>query len=280
MASPPVFAALEEDPVMPMLQLDTLHMHYELDGPREAPVLVLSNSLGTTLDMWAPQVDALRWKFRLLRYDTRGHGASSAIPGPYRLEQLGRDVLAMLDALDIERAHFCGISLGAITGLWLGVNAPERLNKLVVCDGAPRVGTVDGWKARAHLVLAEGMAEVADGAASRWFTPGFIRQRPERVDMVLRQLRASPPGGYAACCEALALADLRAEIGRIVTPTLVIHGKHDPVIPLEDARFIVEQVAGARLVELEASHLSNVEAADAFNEALVAFLTNTQGAAG
>jgi 3-oxoadipate enol-lactonase len=121
---------------------------------------------------------------------------------------------------------------------------------------------------------------VADGAASRWFTPGFIRQRPERVDMVLRQLRASPPGGYAACCEALALADLRAEIGRIVTPTLVIHGKHDPVIPLEDARFIVEQVAGARLVELEASHLSNVEAADAFNEALVAFLTNTQGAAG
>jgi len=257
---------------MATIKLDTCTIHYELDGPSAAPVLVLSNSLGTTMDMWAPQLDALRWKFRLLRYDTRGHGKSSVIPGPYSIEQLGRDVLGMLDALDIERAHFCGISMGGLTGLWLGVHAPKRLNKLIVSDSAARVGTAEGWQARAHLVRSEGMAEVADGAASRWFTPHFIQKQPERVDMLLKQLRNSPQAGYAACCDALALADLRTEIKHIKAPTLVIAGTHDPVTTLEDAQFIASHVAGAQLVQLDASHLSNVEAADAFTEAVLKFL--------
>ncbi|MDN0081689.1 3-oxoadipate enol-lactonase [Crenobacter sp. SG2305] len=259
---------------MPILKLDPYHIHYELDGPENAPVLVLSNSLGTTLDMWAPQIDALRWKFRVLRYDTRGHGETSAIPGPYQLAQLGRDVLTLMDALNIERAHFCGISMGGLTGLWLGVHAPKRLNKLIVSNTAARIGTEEGWQDRAHLVRSAGIPEVADGAASRWFTPGFIQHQPERVEMLLRQLRGSPEAGYAACCDALAVADLRDEISHIEVPLLVIAGKHDPVTTPEDARFIVDRVKGARYAELEASHLSNVEASAAFTEAVLKFLVD------
>lgn len=257
---------------MPFVNLESGRLHYELDGAPDAPVLVLSNSLGTTMDMWAPQLDALRWKFRLLRYDTRGHGQSAVIPGPYKLEQLGRDVLTLLDALDIERAHFCGISMGGLTGQWLGVNEPKRLNKLIVSNTAARVGTAEAWNARAHLVRAEGMAEVADGAASRWFTPHFIQHQPTMVDMLLKQLRSSPQAGYAACCDALAVADLRDDIKKIKVPTLVITGLHDLVTTPEDARFIAEHIAGARMVELNASHLSNVEAADAFTDAVLKFL--------
>lgn len=257
---------------MAFVNLESGRLHYELDGTPGKPVLVLSNSLGTTLDMWAPQLDALRWKFRLLRYDTRGHGQSAVIPGPYQLEQLGRDVLTLLDQLDIERAHFCGISMGGLTGQWLAIHAPKRLNKLIVSNSAARVGTAESWQARAKLVREEGMPEVADGAASRWFTPHFIQHQPVMVEMLLKQLRNSPQAGYAACCDALAVADLRSEIKNIKAPTLVIAGKHDPVTSLEDARYIATHVPGARLVELEASHLSNVEAADAFTEAVLKFL--------
>jgi 3-oxoadipate enol-lactonase len=257
---------------MAILKNDSYHTHYEIDGPANAPVLVLSNSLGTTLDMWVPQIDALRWKFRVLRYDTRGHGGTSVIPGPYTIGEMGQDVLALLDALDIERAHFCGFEMGGLIGQWLGVNAPERINRLIVSNTAARIGTAEGWQARAHLVRTEGMAEVADGAASRWFTPGFIQRQPERVEMLLRQLRSSPEAGYAACCDALGTADLRDDIQRIQAPLLAIAGRHDPVTTPADAQFIAERVAGAQCVELDASHLSNVEASDAFTKAVLEFL--------
>lgn len=257
---------------MSTIKLDTCTINYDLDGPVGAPVLVLSNSLGTTMDMWAPQLDALRWKFQLLRYDTRGHGKSTPVPGPYTIDRLGRDVLGLLDALKIERAHFCGISMGGLTGLWLGVNAPERLGKLVVSNTAARIGTAEGWQDRARLVRDEGIPEVADGAASRWFTPHFIQHQPGLVDMLLQQLRSSPQAGYAACCDALEKADLRQDVARISAPTLVISGRHDPVTTTEDARYLVEQIAGAKGVELDASHLSNVEAAAEFNRTVVDFL--------
>ena len=250
---------------------------YTVAGPDGAPVLVLSNSLGTTAEMWAPQLDALSRHFRVVRYDTRGHGASIAPAGAYTLDILGRDVLAVLDDLDIERAHFCGISMGGLTGQWLGVHAAERIDKLIVANTAARIGSLQGWRERAALVRARGMDEVASGAAGRWFSPAFVQQRPEVAQRLTDQLRAIDSQGYAGCCDALSVADLRQEIGKITAPMLVIAGSSDPVTTVDDARFIVERVPGARIATLDASHLSNIEAAQAFNSAVLAFLRDSDG---
>ncbi|HKT97866.1 MAG TPA: 3-oxoadipate enol-lactonase [Paraburkholderia sp.] len=250
---------------------------YTVTGPGDAPVLVLSNSLGTTVDMWTPQLDSLAKHCRVVRYDTRGHGASIAPDGEYTIDMLGRDVLAVLDALDVERAHFCGISMGGLTGQWLGVHAAERIDKLIVANTAARVGSLQGWADRAALVRARGLDEVASGAAGRWFTPAFVQQQPEVVQRMTDQLRAIQSQGYAGCCDALSVADLRDEIEKIVAPTLVIAGLSDPVTTVDDARFIVERVPGARMATLDASHLSNIEAAQAFNSAVLAFLMQSDG---
>jgi len=247
-------------------------IEFALEGPADAPVLVLSNSLGTTRQMWAPQRDALTRHYRVLSYDTRGHGGSGVPPAPYSLEALGRDVLSLLDELDIERAHFCGISMGGLTGQWLAVHAPERIGKLVIADTAARIGTVEGWRSRAQLVRSQGMADVAAGAAGRWFTADFIAREPAVVTAMTDALRAISPEGYAACCDVLAVADLRESIGAIKAPLLVVAGEFDPVTTVEDARFIAERVQGAQVVVVPASHLSNIEAPDAFNSAVLDFL--------
>ena len=245
---------------------------YTTTGPEGAPVLVLSNSLGTTMEMWAPQLEALAKHYRVVRYDTRGHGGSFVPSGAYSLEMLGRDVLGVLDALKVERAHFCGISMGGLTGQWLGVHAGGRIDKLVVANTAARIGTVEGWQQRATLVRDRGMGDVAAGAAGRWFTEAFIEREPELVQRMTDGLRATSPDGYASCCEALAAADLRDAIGRVTAPTLVVAGRYDPVTTVDDARFIAERVPGARIATLDASHLSNLEAADAFTSAVLNFL--------
>ncbi|PMS17603.1 3-oxoadipate enol-lactonase [Trinickia dabaoshanensis] len=245
---------------------------YTTAGPQDAPAIVLSNSLGTTLDMWSPQLEALTQRFRVVRYDARGHGASTAALDTVTLDTLGRDVLAVLDALNIERAHFCGISMGGLTGQWLGVHAGERIGKLIVANTAARIGSFDGWAQRAALVRAEGMAEVAAGAAGRWFTADFVERHPRSVAQMTDELRATSASGYAACCDALATADLREAIATIAVPTLVIAGEHDPVTTVDDARYIAERVRDSRTVALSASHLSNIEAAEAFNAAVLAFL--------
>ena len=250
---------------------------YTVAGPDGAPALVLSNSLGTTIEMWSPQLDALSKHFRVVRYDTRGHGASIAPAGEYTLDTLGRDVLAVLDALNIERAHVCGISMGGLTGQWLGVHASDRIDKLIVANTAARIGTLQGWRDRAALVRERGMDEVASGAAGRWFTPAFVQRQPEVVQRMTDRLRATPSQGYAGCCDALSVADLRDEIAKITAPMLVIAGASDPVTTLDDARFIVERVPGARIATLEASHLSNIEAAQAFDSTVLAFLMESDG---
>ncbi len=255
----------------------TQGIRYTTSGPAGAPAIILSNSLGTMLDMWAPQVDALSKRYRVVRYDARGHGGSFAPVGKYTLDMLGRDALAVLDALDIERAHFCGISMGGLTGQWLGVHAPERLDKLIVANTAARIGSSNGWGERASLVRTRGMADVAAGAASRWFTAGFIARNPHVVQQLTHQLGDTGAQGYAACCDALAAADLRPDIDRIKAPMLVIAGRDDPVTTVDDARFIVERVANARMATLEASHLSNIEAADAFNATVLRFLDDSNG---
>ncbi|MBB5215954.1 3-oxoadipate enol-lactonase [Parapusillimonas granuli] len=256
---------------MSIIRIDQEDIHYSLSGKPGAPVLVLSNSLGTSLDMWSPQ-EALGERFRLLRYDTRGHGRSAKPRGPYSLAQLGTDVLNLLDRLDIRQAAFCGISMGGLIGQWLGIHAPERFTHLALANTAARIGTEQAWLDRAATVRAQGMRPVAEGAASRWFTPDYAQAHADAVAPLLQALGAADPEGYASCCEALAHADLRDHIQHIKAPTLIIAGSRDPVTTTADADFMAGRIPGARRVDLTASHLSNIEAAAAFNDALLSFV--------
>ena len=247
-------------------------MSYTLEGPPGAPVLMFSNSLGTTMSLWESQARSLRTRFRILRYDTRGHGESSGAVNVLTLAQLGQDVIDLLDQLKLDKVSFCGISMGGIIGLWLGIHAGDRLQCLVVANSAAKIGSEEGWRSRAAQVAGNGMDGVADGAAGRWFTPEFIARAPVLVDAMVSDLRHCAPRGYAACCTALADADLREQVSRIEAPTLIVAGRHDPVTTVADARFLQNRIAGANYLELDASHLSNVEAADAFTAGLATFL--------
>lgn len=252
-----------------------MNLDYQLDGPEGAPVIVLSNSLGTTRAMWQPQMEALTANFRVLRYDTHGHGKTTK-NGKVTLAQLGEDVLALLDHLNIGKARFCGISMGGLTGLWLARFSPERFYAVAVANTAARIGDQSGWLSRARAVRQEGMDVVAAGAADRWFSDNFRQRAPEVVEALCHQLTHSDAEGYAACCEALAAADLRGEVGQIAIPVLIIAGESDPITTVADANFLHQQIADSQVVVLSASHLSNIEAPAAFNSALNGFLLGEQ----
>ena len=252
--------------------VDGARIRYGFEGPPDAPVLVLSNSLGADFAMWDPQVPALARAYRVLRYDTRGQGGSTVSPGPYSIERLGRDVIGLLDDSGIDRVHFCGLSMGGMTGMWLGTHAPERLNKLVLANTAARIGPPEQWNARIEKVREGGMAAIAEAVLARWFTPSFHAAQPHAVAAMRAMLERSPSDGYAACCAAVRDADQREPIVRIGATTLVISGTHDAATPPCDGRFLAQQIAGARYVELPAAHIANVEAAPLFTDALLSFL--------
>jgi 3-oxoadipate enol-lactonase len=252
--------------------VDGARLRCRFDGAADAPVVVLSNSLGTDLTMWDDQVPTLAAHFRVLRYDTRGHGASAVTRGPYSIEQLGRDVVGLLDGLDIDRAHFCGLSMGGMTGMWLGINAPERLRRLVLANTAAQIGPPDNWNARIAKVRADGMAAISSAVLERWFTPPFHAQQPKRVAAIRRILEGMPADGYVAACAAVRDMDQRAAIRSIRVPTLVIAGTSDLSTPPADGRFLADSITGASYVELPAAHISNIEVAAAFTAQLVEFL--------
>jgi 3-oxoadipate enol-lactonase len=257
---------------MPFAQFGDLRTHYELRGSAR-PVLVFSNSLGTDFSMWDPQMAQLTRHFRVLRYETRGHGQSTVTAGDYTIDQLGRDVLDLLDTLHLERVHFCGLSLGGIIGIWLGLNAPHRFDRLVLCNTAARIGSAETWNRRIASVRKEGMKRVATAVIERWFTPEFRSAFSERVAKAQAMLETAPPAGYAACCAAIRDMDLRETVSQIKTPTLIIYGAQDPVTPPADAEFLNERIGGSVKLELNAAHLSNVEQPDAFTAAVSSFLT-------
>jgi 3-oxoadipate enol-lactonase len=242
-------------------------LHHRLDGPEDAPVLVLSNSLGTGYEMWDRQLPALEG-LRVLRYDTRGHGRSLVPAGPYSMADLGGDVLELLDRNGIEHASFCGISLGGMTGVWLGVHAPERIDRLVLCcSAAHRVRPAEDWRALADTVREQGVGVVADATIDRWFTKEF--QQDDMAASIKRALSETPPEGYAGCAEAIAGYDERERLGEIAAPTLVITAPDDPSIPPDEGRLIAEGVPDARLEALpRGQHLCNVEDPESFNRAL------------
>lgn len=260
---------------MPVVQLADGALNYQLEGPAGAPVLVLSNSLGTDLHMWDAQMPAFTQHFRVLRYDTRGHGHSLVSDGFYSIEQNGRDVLALLDALDIAKAHFCGLSMGGLIGQWLAINAGERLDKLVLCNTAAKIASPEVWNPRIDSVLRDGQAAMQalrDASIARWFTAGFAAAEPARVEAVVAMLAQTSSRGYAANCAAVRDADYREQLESIRTPTLIVAGSADPVTTVADGRFMAERIPGARLLELPAAHLSNVEAGEAFTQPVLDFL--------
>lgn len=245
---------------------------FQYSGTRGAPALVLSNSLASALSMWEPQVAPFGKHFCVVRYDQRGHGETAVTPGPYKSEQLGRDVVNLLDALEIEAAHFCGLSMGGAAGQWLAANAPERVNKLVLCNTAAKFGTPEVWNARIDAVRKGGMQAVATATIERWFTAGFRERSPQIPDGIKKTLLATSVDGYVACSEAIRDHDSQEYIRGIRKPTLVIAGTHDAGTPPAANRLIAERIPGAKYVELNCAHLSNLERAEEFTKTVLDFL--------
>jgi 3-oxoadipate enol-lactonase len=246
---------------------------YTVDGPADAPVLVLGNSLGTTTAMWEPQLGPLTERFRVVRYDHRGHGASPVPPGPYTLDELGADVLAMLDTLGLQRVHAGGLSLGGMVAMWLAANAPERVDRLVLLCTSAKLGPPELWERRAESVRNGGMAAIADVMVSRWFTPALVERQPDVVAWARAMLTETPADGYIGCCAAVQTMDLLPVLGSITAPTLVIAGAEDPATPPEHAHRIAAGIPGAITVVVPgAAHLANVEQPDAVTALMLDFL--------
>jgi 3-oxoadipate enol-lactonase len=235
-------------------------VHYERAGPPDGPAVVLASSLGTELSMWEAQASALADRFQVIRYDLRGHGRSPAPAGPYSIAELGADLLALLDRLELERASLCGISIGGMSSMWVAAHASSRVDRLVVCCSSARVDPDARYRERAAIVREHGVEKIADAVLARWFTPSFARAKPDVVELLRARLIATPREGYAGCCEALAAMDLRAALPSIEAPTLVIAGRDDPALPPEHSRRIADAIPGARLeVVPGAAHLANIE---------------------
>jgi 3-oxoadipate enol-lactonase len=248
-----------------------LRLTAALDGPPGAPVLVLGNSIGTTRAVWDPQAAALRAHFRLLRFEYPGHDARPAPAGPYSIGDLAGGVLALLDAHQVDRALYCGISLGGMIGMWLAAHAPERIAGLGLCCTSAYLDLA--WAERAALVRSQGMGPAADQAAGRWFTPAFQRRDPAAVAIIVGAMRAVDPEGYAGCCEAIGGMDQRGSLGSITAPTLVIAGAEDPATPPWHGAVIASGISGSRLRVIRgASHLANVSAPGEVTAALLGHL--------
>lgn len=258
---------------MPKIQTNGIQIYYELAGPADAPVVLLSNSLGTRLEMWHPQMQALAERYRVLRYDSRGHGRSDAPDSPYTIDMLADDALGLLDALDIERAHFCGLSKGGMVGQVLGAKHGDRLISLALCSTACYLPPRELWDERIRVANEQGMIALADGVVERWFTEAFRREPSIAVDRVRQMIIDTPAHGYAACCAAIRDMDLREVITGISVPTLVIVGADDPATPPDKAEEIQRRISGARLeVVPNAAHLLNIEQDVVFDAALMSLL--------
>jgi len=248
-----------------------IDVDHELQGPADAPILLLSNSLGSTRAMWDAQMPALTRHLRVVRYDMRGHGASPVPPGPYELDDLGADALALLDRLDIRRAHVAGLSIGGLASMWLALHAASRVDRLALLATSARFEPASLFRERASLARREGTAALAQGVVGgRWLTEPFGQAHPEIVTRLQGMVAETPAEGYAGCCELLADTDLREEVTAIRAPTLVLAGAEDPSAPPDHSRRLAAAIPGARLEVLAgAAHLLNIEAPEAVSELLL-----------
>lgn len=251
---------------------DHVRIAIRVEGPVDAPPLILAHPLGGAQRVWDAVAARLGSHFRLIRYDSRGHGDSDAPSGDYALDRLGQDVLSLMDVLHLDQAAFAGVSLGGMVGQWLGIEAPERVTRLVLLATAPWLGPRESWDERIAQVRGEGMGDLIEPTLERWFTVGFRERRPEAVEPVRAMLAATTPEGYAGCAAAIRDMDLRGDIGAIRTPTLVVGGRADPTATPEQTQALAEAIPGAERLMLEAAHLVCVEQADACARAMARFL--------
>ncbi|MET0904435.1 MAG: 3-oxoadipate enol-lactonase [Tardiphaga sp.] len=257
---------------MPMIDADGCLLNVSVEGRDGGPTLMLSNSLGCTMAMWEPQLPVLTKLFRVIRYDRRGHG-KSGMDGSVSMERYGRDVLAILDDLNIDKVHWCGLSMGGMVGQWLGANAPERFNKMILANTSCYYPDPTNWHNRIKAVREGGIAAVADAVIGGWLTADFRERAPDATAKMKAMLLATPVEGYLAACEALSTLDQRALLPKIKSPVLVIAGRQDNATPVAAGEFIRANIPGASMTLLDAAHISNVEQSHAFTEAVVGFLT-------
>jgi 3-oxoadipate enol-lactonase len=256
----------------------SVEVHHVVDAspdlPADAPVVVLSNSLGTTHAMWDPQVPALAERFRVVRYDTRGHGASPVPQGPYSIDDLADDLLGLLDRLGVAKAHVVGLSLGGMTAMRLAARNPERVDRLVVLCTSALLGPAQAWLDRAATVRAQGGGAVAEAVVDRWYTAAYARAHPDRVAAARAMVSEQPPEGYASCCEAIAAMDLTGDLAHITAPTLAIAGADDPATPPEHLERIAAGVKDGRLVVVpQSAHIASQEQPEAVTQAVLEHLT-------
>jgi 3-oxoadipate enol-lactonase len=258
---------------MPIIKADDgCPIYVEVAGDEDAPALMLSNSLGTNLHMWDEQAPELAKHFYLIRYDRRGHGQSGVPAGPYSMERFGKDVISVLDALDIETTNWCGLSMGGMVGQWLGANAPDRVEKLVLSNTNAYYADKAPWQDRIKFVSEKGLDALVDANMQRWFTEDFRKNAPQTISRMKEMFVATEVAGYVACCEAIRDMDFRGSNPSIAAPTMVIVGAKDPATPPSAGEAIAKQIPGARLVSLEAAHISNMEQPKAYTKTLLDFL--------
>jgi len=264
---------------MALAKLSDVQLFYRWDGPEGAPVLLFSSSLGTTHHMWDPQIEAFGKDFRVLRYDSRGHGESSVTPGTYSIEMLAGDVVQLLDALKLERVFFCGLSIGGMVGMQLSSTAASRFHKIVLSNTAAKIGTADTWNARITAVQQGGMKAIASPVIDRWLTAGWRASHARETTTMQEMLESADAVGYVATCAAVRDADFRDKLHTIEAPTLIIAGTHDAGTTPADGHFLESKIRGAKYAELPTAHLSNIEAGEEFNRTVLGFL-KSQGAHG
>jgi 3-oxoadipate enol-lactonase len=257
---------------MPIVQLRGNAFAVDVEGDDAAPVLLLSNSLSSDSTMWNDQLPRWRRKYRVVRYDQRGHGRTAAPPGPYSIDDLGRDALAVLDHLGIARTHFCGLSMGGMVGMWLLTHASERIDRAVLANTSAHMGPPDLWNGRIKLAQEGGMEATVEPTVKRWFPAAFHASAPAAIDRMRAMIRRTSVPGYVGCCEAIRDMDQRESIRAIRRPTLVIIGANDPATTPEAGRGIHAAIPGAAIAVLDAAHISNVERPEAFARAVEAFL--------
>ena len=257
---------------MPVIDADGCPIHVEVTGPDGAPALMLSNSLGTTLHMWDAQIPAFSEKFRVVRYDRRGHGRSGVSPGPYSMARFGQDAIAIMDALGLQKVNWLGLSMGGMVGQWLGANAPDRIAKLILSNTTSHYADKAPWDLRIKTIREKGLGALADTVMTIWFTERFRKSNPDDVARMRAMLIATPPEGYIACCEAIRDMDLRDGLPSIKAPTMVIAGEHDPATNIGAGEYIRSHIPGAGMIVLDAAHISNVEQPEAYAKEVLAFL--------
>jgi 3-oxoadipate enol-lactonase len=261
---------------MPTIQSNGCPINVVIEGPENAPVLMLSNSLGTTHAMWQPQLEAFKQHFRLVRFDRRGHGGSGVPKGPYTMEGLARDALAVLDGLGLKRVNWCGLSMGGMEGMWLGANAPERFERMVLCNTSAQFPDRKIWDDRLRFARENGLAAMVGANMERWFTKGFREREPKAIAWITEMFLTTPLEGYIGCGEAVRDMDHRALLPKIKVPTLVIAGRHDPATTLQAGEYLRDHIPGVAFTVLEAAHISNVEQPAAFSNAVLEFLLQRQ----